>query len=209
MKRVFLVKRNSFALHLLLVGCFMTTLSLGQTTDSSPKSSIGTLGAAVFVIETVEKGKGAEKAGLKIGDTILEVNEQGFSSLGQFNSLFSTNRATEIRLSQINNGKRGSRKVMLQNIASYNDLGAIGTLGLFVRKVHPDSPASNAGFQSGDVILEVDGKPFSSLNDVNELLIMREAGTQLTLKVQRLDESGVHRYSLSIKTVPFSAIPRQ
>jgi S1-C subfamily serine protease len=208
MSRTFSLK--AFVSSFVAIAYFMVIASLGQTGEpAQPKSSIGLIGAGGYVVEAVEKRKGAEKAGLRIGTIILRVNEQDFLSLNEFKLRFKGDRETEIRLLHMNKGAYRSRTLKLQEVVSHQDLGVTGTLGYVVQKVIPNSPASEAGFQPGDTIIDVNGQPFSSLEEFGNLMVMREPGTQLALKVQRQDESGIHRYNLSIKSVPFSSIKRQ
>jgi serine protease Do len=58
-----------------------------------------------------------------------------------------------------------------------------GTRGALVTRVEPDSPASRAGLQQGDVILEADKSDIASLADLEEAL--DDADDKLVLRVQR------------------------
>lgn len=205
MKRYF--NHKYFLVSLFLLGGFTGSLSWGQA-EQQPKSSIGLLGSGGYVIETVEKGKKGEKVGLRVGATILEVNERRFTSLSDFKSLFATEKVTNLGLARVTNKEYRIHKLALENVAAYQDLGITGSLAYIVQKVLPDSPASEAGFQPGDAIIEVNEQPFSSLEEFSLAMSMKEPGTQLLLKVQRQDEDGLHRYTLSIKTVPFWSVKR-
>ncbi|MFM7156282.1 MAG: PDZ domain-containing protein, partial [Bacteroidota bacterium] len=48
-----------------------------------------------------------------------------------------------------------------------------------------DSPAEKAGIEAGDVILELDGKPVNSSNDLQSLVAQRRAGDKVSLKIWR------------------------
>ncbi|HSL22406.1 MAG TPA: trypsin-like peptidase domain-containing protein [Vicinamibacterales bacterium] len=65
---------------------------------------------------------------------------------------------------------------------------------LLVIGVTPDSPAERAGVLVGDVIVEFDGKPVRSAEDLLDLLHGRQAGTAATLRVLRGDQ----RYELAV-----------
>jgi regulator of sigma E protease len=60
--------------------------------------------------------------------------------------------------------------------------------GVRIGTVTPDSPASSAGLVAGDVLLAVDGQPFSvvHLNDASTYL-RSHAGQQVTLTIQHAD----------------------
>jgi serine protease Do len=56
---------------------------------------------------------------------------------------------------------------------------------LLVSDVSADSPAGKAGLRAGDVIVQVNGHPVSHGQDLREQVAKAEAGSQLTLGVQR------------------------
>ncbi len=53
--------------------------------------------------------------------------------------------------------------------------------GLLIRTVLPDSPASNVGFQAGDVLTQVNGRDVASHVDIRESL---EAAKDEVLEIQ-------------------------
>jgi len=52
----------------------------------------------------------------------------------------------------------------------------VGTRGVVVGGVRPDSPAAEVGLSRGDVIIEVDHRPVASVAEVNTILNQRRAG---------------------------------
>ncbi|MFM8568060.1 MAG: PDZ domain-containing protein, partial [Candidatus Kapaibacterium sp.] len=57
--------------------------------------------------------------------------------------------------------------------------------GVLVQDVLKDSPAKNAGIESGDVLLELNGTPLSSSNQLQSLVVIRKPGERIKLKVFR------------------------
>ena len=64
-----------------------------------------------------------------------------------------------------------------------------------VDAVHPDSAASTAGFQPGDLVLTINGRPIESFNEMQEI-VSTSAGETLVLEV---DRGGVR---LTLKATP-------
>ena len=57
--------------------------------------------------------------------------------------------------------------------------------GLPVKEVQKDSGASEAGLKSGDVILEMEGRPVRSMEDLQELLGSKEPGDRIQVRLRR------------------------
>ena len=56
---------------------------------------------------------------------------------------------------------------------------ALPHASVVVRRVDPDSAAAQAGLRTGDLILEVNRQPVSSVEDVNRYLHQGNTGTAL------------------------------
>lgn len=54
--------------------------------------------------------------------------------------------------------------------------------GVYVKEVAPDSPAMEAGIQSGDVIVGIDGENIVSLSNYHSILMRREEGSEIKLQ---------------------------
>jgi serine protease Do len=59
------------------------------------------------------------------------------------------------------------------------------TKGVIVSQVYPDSPAYRAGFQQGDIIQRIDGKPVVNPKDVQETIRAKPIKSQLNLQILR------------------------
>ncbi len=58
-------------------------------------------------------------------------------------------------------------------------------LGVYVKTVQNFSPAEKAGLQSGDVIVQADGKEIKTMDELNEIKNSHQIGDTMTLKINR------------------------
>ncbi len=68
-------------------------------------------------------------------------------------------------------------------------LGVRATQGVVVQNVQEGSPAADAGFERGDVIVEVDKRPVRSVAELRESVNKRAKGKPMLFRVQRQDAS--------------------
>lgn len=64
-------------------------------------------------------------------------------------------------------------------------LGLDKVEGALVHNILKDSPAEKAGVESGDVILEVDGKKIATSNELQSTIVMKRAGDKVNLTIWR------------------------
>lgn len=58
-------------------------------------------------------------------------------------------------------------------------------VGVYVSSITPNGPAHLAGIKIGDIIVECDGEPIETVDDINEIKNKKAPGDMLTLKVYR------------------------
>jgi serine protease Do len=149
------------------------------------------------VIANVERGSAADKAGLKAGDVIRRVNGQPIVSAGDLSALVSVARpGDKVTLDIVRDGKPQHLTAALGNAsdkaASFERASLEGPdngarLGLSLRPLDPSErrqvgvpaglviedtsgAAEAAGVQPGDVLLAVNGKPVSSVDQVRSVV---------------------------------------
>jgi hypothetical protein len=66
---------------------------------------------------------------------------------------------------------------------NHNDLGK--DEGVVIRRVYPNSTASDMGLVPGDVITEIDGTPITSMTDLREVVQRRGVGDDIEMVVVR------------------------
>lgn len=168
----------------------------------------GTGGA---LIAQVVKGSAAEKAGLKQGDVITEVNGQQVSNAAALSSYMAVQRVgTPLSLKIYRNGKpmtihakvgkktgaqeasaNGSSSTHQKLGASFADIDKNSPLygqvrGVVVTQVQPNEAAAEAGLEPGDVITAIDHRPIRDLAQFNQELNAYRGRTVL-LNVRRGD----------------------
>ncbi len=85
-------------------------------------------------------------------------------------------------------------------------IGVAGSIAFVVNDVVPKSPAAEAGLQSGDLIVAVDGTQFSSISEFLQSFNQSAPGTPFVFNVRRLTDAGAQEYAVSIPTAPAKPI---
>ncbi|MCS6807889.1 MAG: Do family serine endopeptidase [Bacteroidota bacterium] len=85
---------------------------------------------------------------------------------------------------KINRGYIGVQ-ITSVNEATAKAVGLDKISGVIVQEVMKNSAGKAAGIQEGDVILEVDGVPVKTSNELQSLITMRRAGDNVTLTIWR------------------------
>ncbi len=161
---------------------------------------------AGVLIADVQKDSPAEKAGLRIGDVILEFNNEIVQNVPKFRIAVATAKVgIEVPVRIIRDNKEQRIRVTLEGfpedeVASATDkpskttisagisveaidspyakrLGISGDKGVVISRVEPNSPAAKAGLEAGFVILTIDGVEVLNPADYND--IMRNTQTKM------------------------------
>jgi Do/DeqQ family serine protease len=136
------------------------------------------------VVGSVEANSPAAKAGLQVGDVIVDVDGRAISGSADLrNRVGLAPVGSEVEIAWLRNGERHSAGMRVEaesggRAATANALpdrlaGAIfqnGSGNVFVEAVEPNSPAALAGIRPGDVIAAVNRQPVKSVSDLRRLL---------------------------------------
>jgi serine protease Do len=145
------------------------------------------------LVATVAPNSGAAKAGLKSGDVITKVNGEAIQEPGTLSSrvglarpgdkvtlevwrdkkletVVATLGASTDKLEVAKNGEASSGEKLGLALRPLNrdERGEVGANGLVVESA--DGAAAKAGVEQGDVVLAVNGKPVSSIDEVKAIL---------------------------------------
>jgi serine protease Do len=179
--------------------------------------SFGRAETTGVLVSSVSEGSPAERAGLKSGDIITEYDGRKVERASDLpRAVAGTPVGREVRLSVIRDGKPVTLSVRIEVLdakesaqadsgekakpalglavqpltpALAQQLGVRATQGLVVQNVQEGSPAADAGFERGDVIVEVDKKPVKSVVELRESVEKRAKGKPMLFRIQRQDAS--------------------
>ena len=169
------------------------------------------------LVSSVSEGSPAEKAGLKAGDIITEYDGRKVERVSDLpRAVAGTPVGHDVRLGVVRDGMpmtltatvaaldakepreadRGERAKPTLGLAVQpltpalaQQLGVKATQGLVVQNVQDGSPAADAGFERGDVIVEVNKKPVKSVAELRESVEKHGKGKPMLFRIQRQDAS--------------------
>ena len=174
-----------------------------QPVTAGIADSLGLRKAEGAMVDEPQKGGPAAEAGIASGDIITAVNGtkvKDARELARTIGMLAPN--TKAKLDIIRQGQEKSLTVTVGemsnehqakadteqqtpssgiphlglSLAPASDVAGAGDKGVVVMNVEPDGPAADQGFQRGNVILDVGGKPVANVGDVRNAL--KEAKTQ-------------------------------
>ncbi len=189
----------------------------GQDIDADTAEGLGLKEAAGIVVAMVEKGSPAERAGLKVQDVILAIDGKKVASYEAFRNvvaLLSPGSKVRLDLSRegksleltIRLGERPTTTAAKEQPAEEPEqvLGLevedltreladrfqykLGE-GVIVSAVTPGSPAAEKGIRPGDLILSVNGKGISSVEEFTAAVRQSRKRGKVLLLVKRGDIS--------------------
>jgi serine protease Do len=170
-------------------------------------------------VRGVMENSAAEKAGVKIGDIILEIEGVEMSKPNQVQAKVSSyDPGYQINLLIWRDGKKTTFKVRLgtregQTVAESGKKGTMESKikslgikvkdlskdelkeldishGVYVQSIDNNSPAVSSGLRPGDVIFNLDGVKISSVEQFNREVEKKKEGDILKIKVFSKDPSG-------------------
>jgi regulator of sigma E protease len=151
----------------------------------------------------VAEGSPAEKAGIKTGDIILEVDNHKvnrFAGMGEmtesinWNVIRSESPTIPVKL------KRGSEIITLEvspkaperegwKRQELKQIGIGPSQTPVIAQVIPNSPAQKAGLRSSDIVSKINNKPMHNLQEVSELMKSIDPSEPINLEILRGQET--------------------
>ena len=150
----FLILFAGPAMNLIIAVLFLTGLNMSPTEVTREFPA---------VIGSVTEGKPAAAAGLRIGDRVIQADNEKIENWDDFRLAVSVRPGTPIDLTIVRDGR--VQKAVLTPEREDTEYGSAGRAGVGpfivpeIGRILPGSPAERAGLQRGDTIVEVGGTP--------------------------------------------------
>ncbi len=170
-----------------------------QPVTAGIADSLGMKKAEGALVDQPQSGSPAAKAGIEAGDVITAVNGNSVKDARQLaRTIGGMAPDTSVKLDILRNGQPKTVTVTLAqmpteqhqaqtetheqpqptrgvphlglSVAPASEVSGAGDQGVVVTGVDPNGPAAEQGFQAGNIILDVGGKPVNTASDVRQAL---------------------------------------
>jgi serine protease Do len=199
-----------------------------QPVSQDIADSLGLKDAKGALVDKAEKDSPAAAAGLKDGDVITAVNGEAVSDSHDLaRKIAALGPKKDADLTVVRNGSTETMKVTLGSLSDEHEAKAdapeqpskdamtkygmtlepatavdgAGKAGVVVADIDPDGVAAQKGIQTGDVILQVAGKPVSRPSEVAAALNSAKADGKKSVLMQVKNDNGTRFVALSTQAV--------
>jgi C-terminal processing protease CtpA/Prc len=185
---------------------------LPTPTPVSPKKERQSKAVNEIAIIEVVSGSPAEKAGLKVGDTVVAIDGKAVASIDDLSKAVNAKKIGDTLALEVQNANGEKRTVNASLAENPNKTGVV-YLGvrygynidrhreprdfdrrpfstqIAILEVLADSPAAKAGVQKGDVVTEVNGVSVVNFAALSQVVKRAKPGDKVTLKILRGGDS--------------------
>ncbi|HEX8597901.1 MAG TPA: site-2 protease family protein [Chloroflexia bacterium] len=172
-KRIIVLAAGSTMNLLLAILIFAGTSIAGTQQVDAPFTAIG----------GVVENSPAERGGMQIGDVIVAVNSQPIANDNELRTASRSNLGKPTKYTVMRNGERVDLTVTPQGDPPLGISLGFALSPVKVGEVRPNSVASQAGLQPGDIIVEVNGTPVNV--DAHVSALLASSKTSPTVVVER------------------------
>ncbi len=166
---------------------------------------------APITVREVQNGSPADQGGLRVGQEILEVNDQPVSSLASLNQLIAGSPNRHATVTVLDNGTKLKLTIQMRLLLDLDQelvsrrlgltvqpitdeqaasFGLPGGEGWVINEVEKQGPAMKAGMQPGMVIMGMNGIGVADQLNIANLLGNRKSGEPVQLSVRVLNRYG-------------------
>ena len=186
-----------------------------QGIDKSLADSLGLPNTKGTLITSVSPSSPADKAGLQAGDVITQFDKQAVNETSELPVIVgSTPIGKKVSVAIVRAGKSKMLDVTVEKLKSKDDKPVVASLekgslgvnvssltdadregfvnkneGVKIEKVMPDSAASKAGLEVGDIILQVGGKSIDTPAKLKSIITAAKSDKPLAVLLKRGDQS--------------------
>jgi regulator of sigma E protease len=141
------------------------------------------------VVGAVLDDSAAERAGIRVGDRILSVDDDPVETWEDLFIAISTRAGREVPLALMRDGQMQVVRATPQSQTQYEvgSLGVLPDINPIVSSVIAGEPAERAGIKAGDLVLSVNGVRMASRSQLIEV-ISKNGGRSIDLTLQRGDQ---------------------
>lgn len=122
-------------------------------------------------------------------DTTDLLNYQGIAKIAKLMALITRGLALQEQALVYQEPAKGDKKASRKNVKAYlgtiPDYARADGIGVLIGGTVKDSPAQQAGFQKGDILIEMKGMKIDDVYDFTDVLQTLVIGEKITAKVQR------------------------
>lgn len=171
---------------------------LSHTVSVGVVSAMGRSGVGIANYENFIQTDAAINPGnsggplLNIDGEIIGINTAIFTRSGGYQGIgfaIPVNMAKSVLRDLIDKGKvtRGWLGVAIQdmNASLAEQFGVAVTEGILISDIQDGSPAKEAGFERGDILIEYDNKAMGDVNQLRNIVAQTEVGKEVKVKVLR------------------------
>ena len=144
-------------------------------------------------VEAIKPGSPADFAGFKVGDRILRANEEDITTYGELSEAVQSSRGKRMTIDVLREDKIKTLFITPESQPNpQKEEETIYLLGIeayapIVGEVVPDTPAMEAGLESGDRVIEIEGATIHTWSQMTEI-VRAQPGQPLNLKVKRKNQ---------------------
>ncbi len=185
-----------------------------QPVTAQLKEALGLKSNLGALVSGIEPNSSAANAGIKSGDVIIKYNGKKIENLLHLRSFVKgTEINKEVEMAVIRDGKEltlnttilespktnaGSKKdlfknfgIVVQNLTGKLaiKLGYEGEEGVIIKNIQKDSPAYKAGLNKGDLIIEVQHKPVTSVDEFHQAILKIQQEEDILMFIKRQNKT--------------------
>jgi regulator of sigma E protease len=153
------------------------------------------------VVGIPESGSPAALSGLRSGDRVLAVAEEPVDDWAGFAAAYEgygSASTVPFRVEAVSGDDETPREIEVPALGDVQRLGVIPAV--IISQVFEDQPAARAGFESGDLILSVDGAPVGSFGSFADTVAASE-GRPLTIGFARHGQAQATTVAAELRTI--------